>query len=160
MLNHLSCPTLWDPVDPSPPGSSVREILQARILEWVAIPFSGGSSWPRDRTWISCIAGRFLPIWATREAKHKPCFSLKLSSPLLLEWFPKPYRSWHTPTHLHGLGTPQKPYSTISTIAQYVPLPVNHTSLGTFQNGSALLTILVAPSVGQLPLILQGHCSL
>ena len=45
-----SCVTLCDPVDWSPPGSSVCGILQARILEWVAMPFSRGSSWPRDRT--------------------------------------------------------------------------------------------------------------
>ena len=48
--------SLCDPVDPSLPGSSVRRILQARIPEWVAIPFSRGSSWPRDWTWDSCIA--------------------------------------------------------------------------------------------------------
>ena len=56
-----------DPVDWSPPGSSVHGILQAGILEWVAIPFSRGSSRPRDWTRISYIAGRFLTIWATRE---------------------------------------------------------------------------------------------
>ena len=53
-----SCPTLWDPVDYSPPGSSVHGILQARRLEWVAISFFRGSSQPRDRTRVSCIAGR------------------------------------------------------------------------------------------------------
>ena len=53
-----SCPTLCDPVDCSPPGSSVHGILQARILEWVAISFSRGSSRPRDRTQVSHIAGR------------------------------------------------------------------------------------------------------
>ena len=53
-----SCPTLCDPVDCSPPGSSVHGILQARILEWVAISFSWGSSPARDRTQISHIAGR------------------------------------------------------------------------------------------------------
>ena len=53
-----SCLTLCDPVDCSPPGSSVHGILQARILEWVAISFSRGSSRPRDRTQVSCIAGR------------------------------------------------------------------------------------------------------
>ena len=42
--------------------------LQARILEWVAIPFSRGSSLPRDWTWVSCITGRSSTIWATREA--------------------------------------------------------------------------------------------
>ena len=61
-------PTLCDPMGYSPPGSSVLENLQARILEWVAIPFSRGSSQSRDGTWVSCIAGRFFTVWATREA--------------------------------------------------------------------------------------------
>ena len=60
--------TFCDPMDCSLPGSSVHAILQVRILEWVAISFSRGSSWPRDQTWVSCIAGRFFIIWATREA--------------------------------------------------------------------------------------------
>ena len=59
------CPTLWDPTNCSPWGFSVHGILQARILEWIAIPFSRGSSWPRDRTWVSRFAGRFFTIWAT-----------------------------------------------------------------------------------------------
>ena len=63
-----SCPTLCDVMDCSPPGSSVHGILQARILEWLAMPFSRGSFQPRDRTWVSCIAGRFFTIWATRQA--------------------------------------------------------------------------------------------
>ena len=62
------CPTLCDPMDCSLPGSSVHGIFQARIMEWVAISFSRGSSWPRDQTRVSCIAGRFCTIWATREA--------------------------------------------------------------------------------------------
>ena len=53
-----SCPTLWDPMDCSIPGSSVHGIFQARVLEWVAISFSRGSSRPRDRTRVSHIAGR------------------------------------------------------------------------------------------------------
>ena len=56
-----SCPTQYDTMDSSPPGYSVLEILQARILEWVTIPFSGGSSRLRDSAPVSCIAGRFLP---------------------------------------------------------------------------------------------------
>ena len=56
------CPTLWDPMDCSPPGSSVHGILQARILEWVAISSSRGSSRPRDWTLISCIAGDSSPL--------------------------------------------------------------------------------------------------
>ena len=51
------------------PGSSVHGILQARTQEWVAIPLSRGSSWPRDWIRVSCIAGRFFTIWATREAQ-------------------------------------------------------------------------------------------
>ena len=50
------CTALCDPMDCSPSGSSVHGILQARILEWVAIPFSKGSSWPRDRTHISYVS--------------------------------------------------------------------------------------------------------
>ena len=63
-----SCPTLCDPVDCSLPGSPVHGILQASILEWVAISFSRGFSRPRDWTQISCIAGRCFNLWATREA--------------------------------------------------------------------------------------------
>ena len=59
---------LCDPMDCSLPGSSVHGILQARVLEWVTIPFSRGSSWPRDWIQVSCIAGRFFTIWANREA--------------------------------------------------------------------------------------------
>ena len=60
-----SCPTLCGPMD-----YTVHGILQARILEWVAIPFSRGSFQPRDRTLVSCIAGRFFTSWATREAQR------------------------------------------------------------------------------------------
>ena len=65
------CPNLCDPVDCSPPGSSVHGISQARILEWVDIPFSRGSSQPRDRTQVSRIAGGFFTSWATREAQWR-----------------------------------------------------------------------------------------
>ena len=63
-----SCPTLCDPVNCSLPGSSVHGIFQARILEWVAISFSRGSSRPRDRTQVSHIAGRRFTLWAISEA--------------------------------------------------------------------------------------------
>ena len=66
-----SCPTLYDPMDCSLPGSSVHGILQARILERVAMPSSRGSSQPQDRTQVSHIAGRFFNVWATREAHEK-----------------------------------------------------------------------------------------
>ena len=67
-----SCPTLCDPVGCSLPGSPVHGILQARILEWVAISFSRGSYQPRDRTQVSCIAGRRFNLWATREVLETP----------------------------------------------------------------------------------------
>ena len=59
LLNHV--------MDCSLPGSSVHGIFQARVLEWVAIPFSRGSSWPRGQTRVSCIIGRCFTVWATRE---------------------------------------------------------------------------------------------
>ena len=61
------CLTAFDPVNCSPPGSSVHGILQARILERVAIPFSRRSSQPRDRTQFSCIASEFFTIWDTMD---------------------------------------------------------------------------------------------
>ena len=62
------CLTLCNSVDCSPLGSSVHGILQARIVEWVAIPFSRGSSWLRDWTQVSCTGRQILYKWATREA--------------------------------------------------------------------------------------------
>ena len=59
-----------DLMDCSPPGPSPQGMLQARILEWVAMPSSRGSFAPSDWTWVSCIAGWFFGHWATREAQH------------------------------------------------------------------------------------------
>ena len=61
------CLTLCDPMVCRPPGSSVRGTFQARILEWVAMSLSRGSSRLRDQTWVFCIAGRFFIIWTSRE---------------------------------------------------------------------------------------------
>ena len=60
-----SCLTLCDPMD-----YIVHELLQARILEWIAFPFSRGSSQPRDRTQVSLFAGRFFTSWVPREAQE------------------------------------------------------------------------------------------
>ena len=82
------CRTVNNPVDYSPPGSSVHGILQARILEWVAILFSRGSSWPRNQTlgFDSCIAGRWqITIWASRKAYAAAAAAVKsLQSCLIL----------------------------------------------------------------------------
>ena len=65
-----SCLTLCDPMDCYLLGSSIHGIFQARVLEWVAISFSRGSSQPRDLTQVSCIAGRCFTVWVTREAQE------------------------------------------------------------------------------------------
>ena len=62
-----SCPTVCDPMECRPPGSSIQGIFQARILERVAMPSSRGSFWPRDWTLVSCIAGGFFILWSTWE---------------------------------------------------------------------------------------------
>ena len=64
------CPTRCNPMD-----YTVHGILQARILEWAALPFSRGSSQPRDWTQVSCIAGGFFTSWVTREAQKWKCES-------------------------------------------------------------------------------------
>ena len=69
VLVAQSCLTLCDPMDCSQPSSSIHGVLQARILKWVTILFSRGFSWPRDRAQVSCIAGRFLTVWAAREIR-------------------------------------------------------------------------------------------
>ena len=58
------CPTFCDPTYCSPPGFSVHGVLQARILEWIAIHFSRGTSQPGDWTLVSCITGKFFTVWA------------------------------------------------------------------------------------------------
>ena len=73
-----SCPTLCNPMDHSLTSSSVHGIFQARILEWVAISFSRGSSRPRNQIWVSHIVGRRFTIWATREVQ-------------ILEWVALPF---------------------------------------------------------------------
>ena len=69
VLVAQSCPTLCNPKNCSPPGFSVHGILQARILKCVGILFSRGSTWPKDRIWVSCPVGRFFTLWVTREAR-------------------------------------------------------------------------------------------
>ena len=82
-----SCLTFCDSIHCNPQVSSVHGILQARILEWVTIPFSRGSSGPSDQTLISCIAGGFFTIWATREAHRYSVGSIPLENPGWYEWF-------------------------------------------------------------------------
>ena len=76
-------PTRCNPKDCSLPGSSVHGILQARIMQWVAISFSRGSSQCRDGTWFSYTAGRFFTDWATREAQQTHINTLKTKQDVL-----------------------------------------------------------------------------
>ena len=71
-------------MDCSSPGCSVHGTLQARILEWVAVPFSMATSQPRDQTQVSPIAGRFFTSWAIREAQYTRKSAAKFK-----------YRPWH-----------------------------------------------------------------
>ena len=81
-----SCLILCDPLNGSPPGSSVHGISQTRILEWVAISSSRGSSQPRDRSWASHIAGKFFTVWATREGQYYIKMT-PFSSPLIFHYY-------------------------------------------------------------------------
>ena len=87
------CLTLWDPLDCSLPGSFVHGVLEARVLEWVTLPFSRGSSHPRDRThisYVSCIDKRVLYHWchlgSPCSSKGLPFPAWKFSKLLLLRF--------------------------------------------------------------------------
>ena len=108
-----SCLTLCNTMDCSLPGSSVRGIFQTRVLKWVAISFSRGSSQPRDQTQVSCIAGRSFTIWATREAIHalRPFKKVRASVVCISDSFatpwtvaPKLFCPWDFPGKNSGVG--------------------------------------------------------
>ena len=92
VLVAQSCPTLCNPVDCNPPSSSVRGILQTRILEWVAMS-SSRSSQPRDQTRVSGVAHRFFTTSATWEA-HKQDRHVKIVRNRRLEWAVLVLKSW------------------------------------------------------------------
>ena len=96
MLVAQSCPTLCNPINCSPPGSSVHGIHQARILEWVATSVSRRFSQLRDRTWVSCRAGRFFTIRATREAQNERHFRRRRHT----NWGLQPVSNQHLFPHL------------------------------------------------------------
>ena len=105
----LLCLTLWDPMDCSPLGSSVHVILQARLLEWIAMPSSRVSSQPRDWPWVSrgsCIAGRFFTTESPgcKGSKQKRCavhptLQVRWPVPLLASpgWFQGYMQQWSHP---------------------------------------------------------------
>ena len=90
-------------MDYSPPGSSIHTILQARILERVAISFSRRSSWPREWAQVSCTAGGFFTIWATRQAQRTGKFALfqmlKTAVPVTDNQWARAFISWRRGLH-------------------------------------------------------------
>ena len=86
--------SLWPHGLCSPPGFSIHGILQARILEWIAIPFSRGTSQPRDRTLVSCIAGRFFTVWANVTLSRWPQYGTQHSQTHSRSLLP-PGQSWY-----------------------------------------------------------------
>ena len=98
MLSHFSPVQLCDPMDCSPPDSSLHGILQSRILEWVAMPSSRESFWPRDWTHISCIGRWFF----TNEPPGNP---EEITNPPLPHWKTDRQTDTHTHRHTHTLGS-------------------------------------------------------
>ena len=106
VLVAKSCLTLCNCMGCRPPGSSVHGISQARILEWVAMSFSRGSSLPRGQTQVSCTAGRIFTGWARREGiyiKINKCnfnnnfylHNMLLSNSMILLSSKQPESQWH-----------------------------------------------------------------
>ena len=119
MLTSQSCPTLCHPMDCSPPSSSVCGILQARILEWVVIPLSRGSSWSRDWARVSCIAGRFLTVWAPREVG-----AIGGGGGVVAKSYPTPGTPWtvacQSPVSMEPSGGRSKPTSLFMQMSCYL----------------------------------------
>ena len=140
-------------MDCSPPGSSVQGILQVRIWEWVAMPFSRGSPWPRDWIQVSCIAGRFFTIWATslllislwlqrEDPLGKEPMDLLLlilrqvcrSQPFSTGWYKhrESLRWKNAPTHSHGASWGwgcQATHEVIKRLTQCFPTHSQHPQL-------------------------------
>ena len=129
-------------MDCSPPGSSVHEIFQARILEWVAISFSRGSSQPRDRNQVSCIAGRFFTDWATREALRLWLISRSASS--RGSWVPVLEVSRNT---WSGVYSEKKVKGSVAHLCPTLCDPMDCSSLGSSVHGNLHTKILESTAI-------------
>ena len=138
VLVTQSYPTLCISMDCSPPGSPVHGILQARILEWVAIPFFRGYSWPRDQTQVSYTAGRCLTVWATRKTYVQNRISNVFILPTNLGWTLNrskmaKYQSFHKVLLESGAflvaGTVKNPPAMQETQVQSIQVPRSGRSL-------------------------------
>ena len=139
--------TLCDPIDCSLSGSSVHGILQASVLEWVAVPFSKGSSQPRDRTQVSCIAGRFFTIWTTKEAH------LGTRIAFVAFWTTNIFFFFNS-SYNFSATVPKCYLSTQSEVTPWLPGPFDH-----FLEALSALEEC-PPSPPALPHALGDHCSL
>ena len=121
------CLTLCSTMDCSPPGSSVYGISQARILEWVAISFSRESSWPRDQTQVSCIAGRLFTLWAINHPKTFPSsWSMeKLSSMKPVPGVIKSGDHWHRGLRMKHASGEEQDFSPTKCLDQFSPFHSN-----------------------------------
>ena len=120
------CLTLYNPIDCSLPGSSIYGILQARILEWIAIPFSRGSSRPRDQTWVYCCLQSSVQFSSVTQSCLTLCNPMNRSMPglpvhhQLLEF---------TQTHIHRVSDAIQPSHPLSSPSPPAPNPFQHQSL-------------------------------
>ena len=134
-----SCLTLCNPTN-----YTVHGILQARILEWVAVPFLRGSSQPRGWTQVSRIAGRFLTSWATREEGSVQFSSVTQSCPTLCDPMNRstPGLPVHhhlpesTQTHVHQVSNAIQPSHPLSSPSPPASNPSQHQSLFQWVNSS------------------------
>ena len=158
-LTHLAIP-----MDCSPSGSSVHGILQVRILEWVAIPFTKGSSWPMNQTQISCTAGRFFTIWATRKPTQFQ-FSCSVMSNSLWSHEPQharpPYPSQTPSVHPNPHPLSRWCYPTISSsVIPFSSCPQSFPASGSFPMSQLFAgggqSIGVSASTSVLPMNTQG----
>ena len=134
------CLTLCNPIDCSPPGSSVHGNSPGKNTGVVAMPSSRGSFQPRDWTQVSCIAGGFFTIWATGKAHYTTISSVQFSRSVMSEslW---PHESQHarppcpsplpefTQTHVHRVSDAIQPSHPLSSPSPPAPNPSQHQSL-------------------------------
>ena len=156
-----SCPTLCSPMNCSPPDSSVHGIFQARILEWVAIPFSQGSSRPRDQTQVSHIVGRFFTIeppgksWtkfsSVQSCSHVWLFVTPWTSALQASLSITNSQSAPKPMSIESV----MPSNHLIFCRPFLLLPSIFPSIRVFSNASALHSIGVSASTSVLPVNTQ-----
>ena len=139
VLVAQSWPTFSNPMDCSLPGSSVHRILEARILDWIAISFSKESSQSRDWTWITCIASRLFTVWATREVLRYQHFTSRVKVIMFIEelWLQRNGEMIHNAWRLSEFWVKMKSLGcfsdqgdcVVTSVAIYVYAHIEHASV-------------------------------